>query len=102
MEKTITFIILIGLLIFVIGILGYLFVNYVKENIVLIRSLNWRTFGEIVLGSLRLIVFFITGLSMMVWSIKEMLQTSGTDWRKTKAKLSRVTLSERTINSEPE
>lgn len=102
MEKPITFTILIGLLIFVIGVLGYLFINYVKDNIVLVRSLSWKEIGKIVLGNLRLLVFFITGLSMIVWSIKEMLQTSVTDWRKTKATLSRVTLNERTINSEPE
>ncbi len=104
MEKPITLVILFGLLIFVIGFLGYLFVNYVKDNIVLVRSFNWKIFGEVLLWrlwiSVRLIIFFISGLLITGWSIKEMLQTSGTDWRKTKASLSRVTLSERTIDSE--
>jgi len=106
MEKTITIIIIIGLLIFVVGVLLYLFVEYVKENIVLFRSFNWKIFGEVLLWRLyvtvRLVIFFIAGLFIAGWSIKEMLQTSGTDWKKTKATLSRVTLNERTINSEPE
>lgn len=106
MEKTITFIILIGLLIFVIGVLGYLFVSYVKENVVLFRGFNWKIFGEVLLWRLyvtvRLVIFFMAGIFIVGWSIMKMVQTSGTDWRKTKATLSRVTLSERTINSEPE
>lgn len=106
MEKTITIIIIIGLLIFVVGVLLYLFVEYVKENIVLFRSFNWKIFGEVLLWRLfvtvRLLIFFIAGLFIAGWSIKEMLHTSGTDWGKIKATLSTVTLSERTINSKPE
>lgn len=106
MEKTITIIIIIGLLIFVVGVLLYLFFEYVKENIFLFRSFNWKIFGEILLWRLfvtvRLVIFFIAGLFIAGWSVKEMLQSSGTDWRKIKATLSTVTLSERTINSKPE
>jgi hypothetical protein len=106
MDKTITLIILVGVLIFVIGFLVYLFVIYVKENLVLFQSFNWKIFGEVLIwrlyATVRIILFFIGGLFMVGWAIIEMLQTNGTDWGKTKATLSRVTLSERTINSEPE
>lgn len=102
MEKTITFIILIGLLIFVIGVLGYLFVNYVKDNIVLVRNLNWKVFGSVLFWNPRLILFFISTLALGGWAIMEMWQNSGPDWKKTKATLSDVILNERTTNKEPE
>ncbi|MBX2900168.1 MAG: hypothetical protein KF775_10980 [Cyclobacteriaceae bacterium] len=106
MEKTITLVVLFGLLIFVIGFLGYLYVNYLTESIALIRNLNWKAFGEIFSWNprfiIRCILFFIAGFFIAGWSILEMLQHSGSDWKKTKATLSDVILNERTVNGEPE
>lgn len=106
MEKTITLVILCGLLIFVVGVLAYLFIGYVKENIVLVRNLNWKEFGEIFSWNpifiVRCILFFTAGILIAGWSIMQMLQNSGPDWKKTKATLSDVILNERTVNKEPE
>lgn len=102
MAGKITLVILFGLLIFMVGFLSYIFINYVKENISLIRNLDMKLFGRVLLYRPRLLVIFIFGLLMTGWAINEIWNSAWINWRKTDAILSDIVLDERTVNNKSE
>lgn len=102
MASKITLVILLCLLIFMVGFLSYIFISYVKENIVLIRNLDAKLLGRVLLYRPKLLVLFIFGLLMTGWAINELWNSAWTNWRKTEATLSDIVLDERTVNNKPE